>query len=180
MDSKRTGKSTAVNRSQASTVSPLSAERLGQIIDRHADALRLYARQICDSADDVVQESLVELASQATPPDDPVAWLYCVVRNRAISARRAERRRRRRETTVAQRQRPWFDEGAEATLDAETATRALADMPQRYREVVVAHLWGGLTFVQIGALLGISSSSAHRRYVAALERLRESLGLVQS
>lgn len=168
-----------MSRSEPDANIPPGPEWLGRLIDCHADALRLYARQICDRADDVVQEAFVTLAGQPKRPDDVAAWLYRVVRNRAITARRAERRRRRRELAVAEQRRPWFEDTAEAAIDAEVAADALAQMPQKYREVVVAHLWGGLTFEQIATLLGTSSSSAHRRYRAALEKLRENLGLVQ-
>ncbi len=41
--------------------------------------------------------------------------------------------------------------------------------------MIVAHLWGGLTFEQIAELAGCSPSTAHRRYVAGLANLRERL-----
>jgi len=41
--------------------------------------------------------------------------------------------------------------------------------------VVVAHLWGGLTFEEVGRLMGCSDSAAQRRYLAALSALRERL-----
>ena len=55
------------------------------------------------------------------------------------------------------------------------ATAALQRLPIEQRETLVAHLWGGLTFEQIGELTGVSSSTAHRRYLAGLESLRERL-----
>jgi RNA polymerase sigma-70 factor (ECF subfamily) len=48
-------------------------------------------------------------------------------------------------------------------------------LPLDEREVIVAHLWGGLTFEQIAAVAGCSSSTAHRRYAAGLSALRERL-----
>ena len=41
------------------------------------------------------------------------------------------------------------------------------------REVVVARLWGELSFREIGEITGTSESTAHRRYQGALARLRE-------
>ena len=70
---------------------------LGELLDRHGAALVLFARQFCASPEDVVQESFVQLARQGTAPDQPVAWLYRVVRNGAISAARGEQRRRKRD-----------------------------------------------------------------------------------
>ena len=54
---------------------------------------------------------------------------------------------------------------------------ASAELPDDEREAVVAHIWGGLTFQQIGALAGISASTAHRRFVSALAALRQKLGI---
>ncbi len=62
-------------------------------------------------------------------------------------------------------------------LDPETATAELQALPLEQREVIVAHLWGGLTFEQIAEVSGISSSTAHRHYRAGLTALRERLGV---
>ena len=41
------------------------------------------------------------------------------------------------------------------------------------REVIVARLWGGLTFEEIAQLVGCSLPTAHRRYHVGLTELRE-------
>ena len=41
--------------------------------------------QWTEAADDCVQEALIELARQPRVPENVVAWLYRVVRNRAVS-----------------------------------------------------------------------------------------------
>jgi RNA polymerase sigma-70 factor (ECF subfamily) len=104
-------------------------------------------------------------------------WLYRVTRNKAISASRSARRRHRRESEVARRRAAWFAPAPGDSVDAESATAALGLLSGQEREVVVAHLWGGLTFKEIGRLMGTSDSTAHRRYEAALSRLREKLGV---
>jgi RNA polymerase sigma-70 factor (ECF subfamily) len=152
----------------------MSPESLGQLVDAQAAALVLYARPWCAAPEDVVQEAFVKLAAQRPPPDNPVAWLYRVVRNGAISAGRAERRRLRHETAAA-RSCDWFQPATDSDLDAEVVTAALQRLPPEQRETVIAHLWGGLTFEQIGELAGVSSSTAHRRYLTALAVLRERL-----
>jgi DNA-directed RNA polymerase specialized sigma24 family protein len=67
---------------------PVRPERLAWLLERHAPALELYARQFCRCADDVVQEAVIELAARAQAPDDDVAWLYGVVRLRYLRWRR--------------------------------------------------------------------------------------------
>ena len=122
-----------------------------------------------------MQDAFVKLAAQRTPPNDAVAWLYQVVRNGAFSSARAARRRLRHESKAAARRPAWFAPAEHAGLDGETATAALEALPMDEREVVVAHLWGGLSFEQIGQLAGVTSSTAHRRYLKALAALRERL-----
>ena len=145
-------------------------------MDAHAAPLVLYARQWCAAPEDVVQEAFLKLVVCPRPPDNVLPWLYRVVRNAAVSAGRTDRRRRRHEAAAAAQAEPWFaaDAGAEG-LDAEAATAALQALPLEEREVIVAHLWGGLTFEQVGELTGVSSSTAHRRYLSALSALRERL-----
>ena len=64
-----------------------------------------------------------------------------------------------------------------ARLDPEQAAAALEALPIEEREVIIAHLWGGLTFEQIAEVSGSSSSTAHRSYARGLSNLRERLGV---
>ena len=158
----------------------MGPERIGELIDRLGPGLGLFARQWCDAPEDVVQEAFVALATLPVEPDAPAAWLYRAVRNGAINAGIAARRRRRREADAGARSPPWFAPpgaaGAAHEVDPDAAQAALADLPPDRREVIVAHLWGGLTFEQIGVLTGTSASSAHRLYQAGIITLRHQLG----
>lgn len=148
-------------------------------MDRHAAALALYARQFCNGPEDVVQEAFLRLSALDRAPDDPASWLYRVARNLAIDAARAAGRRRRHEAKAAARADEWFDPttgSAGSEVDPEEAGRALAGLPVEQREVVVARIWGGLTFEQIAEVSGSSSSTAHRLYARGLETLRQRLG----
>src|SRR5260370_29618674 len=111
----------------------MDAQSLGQLIDRHAAVLVLSARQWCRAPDDVVQEAFLELAGQRCSPDNAVAWLYRVVRNRALSVTRSEQRRRRREGIAAARAGTWFVPAEGAGLDAQTARQALEGLPPDLR-----------------------------------------------
>jgi RNA polymerase sigma factor (sigma-70 family) len=153
----------------------MGPHQLAKLIDAHAAPLTLYARQWCPAPEDVVQEAFVKLAAFGTPPGNVVGWLYKVVRNAAISAGRAARRRQRHEAAAAARRPDWFLPTDGLALDARAAAAALEALPDEQRECIVAHLWGGLTFEQIGELTDVSSSTAHRRYLAALDALRRRL-----
>jgi DNA-directed RNA polymerase specialized sigma24 family protein len=58
-------------------------------------------------------------------------------------------------------------------IDADHAARLLAELDLETREVIVARLWGGLTFVEIARLQGCPLTTAHRRYQTGLARLHE-------
>jgi len=158
----------------------IAPEILGRLFDEHAAALVLFARQWCDAPEDIVQDAFVALARQETEPDRTAAWLYRVVRNGAIAASRQTRRRRRREQRSAGRESApapggsWFA-ATDDRIDAQHATLLLADLDGETREVIVARLWGGLTFEEVARLQGCSLTTAHRRYQAGLARLQARL-----
>ena len=152
-------------------------ELLQHLAREHAAALVLYARQWCRAPEDVVQEAFLKLVVQHRPPDNPLPWLYKVVRNAALAASRAERRRRHHEAAAAARAPAWFVAAGVSGLDVEATTAALQALPLEQREIIVAHLWGGLTFEQIAEVSGSSSSTAHRLYRVGLSTLRERLGV---
>lgn len=154
----------------------MNADLLGQLIDTHASALELYATQWTVSPADVVQESFMELIKLSKLPENVSAWLYKVVRNKALTASRSENRRRNHEAQ-ASRLRNWFTTEGNRELDAEVAAEALNDLPDEQREIVIARIWGGLSFEQIAEVVESSSSTAHRRYETALNSLREKLGV---
>jgi RNA polymerase sigma factor (sigma-70 family) len=153
---------------------PIGPERLGQLFDEHARALALYARQWCDDPEDVVQDAFVALARQRPLPDRVLPWLYRTVRNAAISASRRECRRSRREERVASDGLSFAE--ADDRIDAASASRLLEELDGETREVIVARIWGGLTFEEIARLQGCSLTTAHRRYQAGLSWLQERLG----
>jgi len=155
----------------------MDPELIGDLIDRHAATLELFARQWCDTAEDAVQEAFVKLAGQDPIPDQPVAWLFRTVRNGAVNAGIARRRRSRHEAEAAAHNPSWFQPDFTPEIDPDQVQSSLAVLPIEQREVIVAHLWGGLTFQEIASLVGSSSSSIHRRYQAGLTTLRENLGV---
>ena len=155
----------------------MAPAEVARLIDTHAAALVLCARQWCAEPEDVVQEAFVKLVRKSRPPRDAVAWLYRVVRNGAIDASKMARRRQRRESAVARPAR-WFVEPEMDGLDAETAVAALERLMPEQREVIVSRHWGGLSFEQIADVVGCSASTAFRRYSAGVAELRKQLGVI--
>lgn len=148
-------------------------ETLGHLYRQHAPALLLFARQWGEGSEDVVQEAFVKLAQQTSPPEQVLPWLYRVVRNEALLTARGQSRRRQREARVSSSE-VWFA-AVDDQLDAQQAVQKLAELPLEQREVIVARLWGGLTFEDIAQLTGCALATAHRRYQAGLAELKERL-----
>ncbi len=153
-------------------MSRIGLEILGQLYDEHAPSLLLYARQWCETPEDVVQEAFIALARQRTTPDRVLPWMYRVVRNGALAASRGSRRRHRREAKAAGEADPWFA-AADDRIDARHAQALLEELDEETRAIIVARIWGGLTFDQIARAQGCSLTTAHRRYQAGLARLQE-------
>jgi RNA polymerase sigma factor (sigma-70 family) len=149
----------------------IAPDELGRLYREHGPALRLFARQWGPEAEDLVHEAFLTLARQRRCPDPVLPWLYRVVRHRTIEMTRATLRRRRREAIAAPAE-PWFVP-AESKLDADELAAMLAELPLAWREVIVARIWGGLTFEQIARLVGCSLTSAYRRYHDGLAELKE-------
>ena len=148
-------------------------------LDEHGPALVLLARQWVPSqadAEDVVQEAFVRCWRSRERIETPVAYLYACVRNCALDWQRGHNRRQRREAIVA---RPEVEPMFTTRIDLEerrlAVEAALARLPKDQAEVLVMKIWGGLTFPQIAAALGIPANTAASRYRYALARLHQAL-----
>ncbi len=147
------------------------AELVGQLLDQHGAALALYAAQWSPSPDDCVQEALIELARTRPLPDQPVAWVYRVVKCRALNSARAQRRRTEREQEAWTSRLTSLD--AKSEVERAELLDALNQLTVELREIVVLKVWGNLTFAEIAVVVECSTSTIHRQYQTALETLRE-------
>jgi RNA polymerase sigma factor (sigma-70 family) len=155
----------------------LDRQTIVRLWDEHGAALVLYAQQLCNTPEDVVQEAFLLLVRQGLVPGNPVGWLYRVVRNRSFNATRSRGRLARREAVAAARRGPWFESTADDTIDAAEASAVLQALPTDQREIIVARLWGGLAFEEIAQLQETSVSTVYRGYQRGLAALRERLGV---
>lgn len=160
----------------------IAPEEIAHYWNAHAEGLCLLARSRgWSDPEDLVQEAFIRLACQPQQPIDPPAWLARTVRNLAIDACRHRQRQKHREQSFALQRPSWFEsEGTrDNRLDGLQATEQLSRLPAEDRDIVVAHLWGGLTFRQIASAFDLPSSTVHRRYLAALARLKAELETIQ-
>ena len=138
--------------------------------NEHVRGLILYARQWADrEAEDVVQEAFLKLLQANAPPDDPKAWLYRVVRNASIDRKRKSRWFRPPPLDN------WFETlpDKEQPFDGVELTGLLETLPEQQREIVIAKIWGNLTFKEIAELTGRPISTVHWEYQQGIEKLRK-------
>jgi RNA polymerase sigma factor (sigma-70 family) len=152
---------------------PVDQELLSRLLDERSAALVLYAQQWCSQPEDVVQDAFIRLMRERPPPRNVVGWLYRVVRNEAISQSRSQTRRSRHEAMAGASRKAWFNRSDDDMYDAEAAASALKSLPIGEREVIVLRLWSGMSFEEIGELIGKSTSTAHRWYESGLTTLRQ-------
>jgi RNA polymerase sigma-70 factor (ECF subfamily) len=102
--------------------------------------------------------------------ENPVAYVFEIARNEA--ARAARRRGRRKE--VALDVEGLEEAGAKPASDeeAEVVRVALLRLAAEDREIVELKVYGGLTFAEIGALVGRPAATIATRHRRALESLR--------
>jgi RNA polymerase sigma-70 factor (ECF subfamily) len=156
------------------------AEAFGVLYDRFGGRLYrvamsiLYRRQ---DAEDVVQEvfvALVRSRHRLSGIRDLEAYLFAALHRAAI--RCATRRTRlpiNSQTAVQETAAPSSQKG-ESSL-CEDLERALRTLPVEQRDVIALKIDGGLTFAQIGQVMGTNGNTAASRYRYALEKLRELL-----
>lgn len=152
----------------------VDAALIAELFDRHSAALEFYAAQRTTAPQDCVQEAFLELARQASPPVNAAAWLYRVVRNRALNAARADRRRAAHEES-ASRERAASYRGPSDPQDVAAIADLLRLLTDVQRAVVVMRVWGQLSWQEIADVVGGSRSGTHRDYVRALKQLRKNL-----
>lgn len=156
-------------------MSGMTAEELGCLLDRYAGPLELYAAQWTPAAGDVVQEAFLRLFDQRPVPASPVGWLYRTVRHRAINASRSDRRRERHEYEAGAYRLRLAAATSAGSIDSRELNESLQALPPDEREVIVARIWGGLTFDEIAALTGSSTATSYRRFQSGLDALRTRL-----
>jgi RNA polymerase sigma-70 factor (ECF subfamily) len=158
-------------------VSGIDEKTLHAIIQRWAPPLMLYARQWCSSPEDAVQESLIELVKEEQVPPNPVAWLFQVVRFRSQNQARAQRRREHHEQVAAALRASWFEYNFDQSVlvDGQELTTELLRLERLDREIVIARIWGQLSWSEISELVDRPISTIHRRYSQALRELRTKL-----
>lgn len=154
----------------------------------HRGSLVSYAEHLVGSraqAEDLVQEAWLrfEEATRQRFLDEPLSYLYRIVRNLALDGQRETARHRRllREgaldsSALVGGSSPTPELVALYKDELRFLNEALAELPERTRIAFEMHRLGGCKLREIAAYLGISLPLAHTLVADALEHCRERLG----
>ena len=142
---------------------------------KHGPALILAAQAIIGErshAQDAVHKVFMELIERRALANvsDKVAYIFTCVRNAVL----AECRRRSRSTPLYENS-AWFQPPERDFAEERSLRRALLLLPEEQRHAVILHVWGELTFAQIGKVLSVSPNTAASRYRYGVAKLRDLL-----
>jgi RNA polymerase sigma-70 factor (ECF subfamily) len=135
-------------------------------------------------AEEVTQDVFLELWRQAPNYDrskgSPRAWAATVAHRRAVDRVRSEESARARDGADARLAVVDHDvvvEQVTANVDQERVTGALALLTDAQREAVTLAYYGGHTYREVAALLGVPEGTIKTRIRDGLIRLRDLMGV---
>jgi RNA polymerase sigma-70 factor, ECF subfamily len=142
---------------------------------QHGAALLLFAAAISGDrarAQDALHQVFLKAIENGSLSQaiNKKAYLFACVRNAVLNDAKRQDRNTTLDVDCAWFHPPDRDYAGELNLK-----RALGNLPDDQREVLVLHVWGELTFSEIADLLGVSSNTAASRYRYALAKLRSSM-----
>lgn len=159
-------------------------EAFGQLVRLHRDAVyRFAARWLADSdqALDIAQDVFVRAFKGLKDYRGEGrfrTWLFSITLNAARSS--ARRQRRRGEVRIdtgadfLDQRTPPDAKAARAEAFARAASE-LANLPEKQRGAVALRVFEGLSFKEIGEIIGCSEGSARVNYHHGIQKLREVL-----
>lgn len=152
----------------------------GEIVDRYQRVLYTLALRMVgntEDARDIAQKAFIK-AWRGLGTYDPgrrfFSWIYRIAVNESLNLRRARRPQEALGTSIE-----VAGGQAEAVEAGETAARverAIAQLSEEYREVVVLRYFGELSYEEIGEAVGVPEKTVKSRLFSARQRLAGLLG----
>jgi RNA polymerase sigma factor (sigma-70 family) len=150
-----------------------------EIVRRYRSGLVAFAGRIAsrDSADDVVQDSMVRAHNallRGDRPEAPLAWLFKIVRNTALNERRDNRVHEHLNENYDGVEQP--PEAAERRHQLRGLVAAMRKLPRTQREALVQRELEGKGHEEIAASLDVSPGAVRQLIFRARSALRAGIG----
>jgi RNA polymerase sigma-70 factor (ECF subfamily) len=158
-------------------VEPAGADKstIEKLYRQHGTQLVLFASALTGErsrAQDIVHQVFLRLLERGSVGDatDAKAYLFTSVRNAVLNDAKVRAR-----DVPLDPESAWFDPPDRDYAAERNLRRAIGALDDDQREVIVLHIWGELTFLQIAQVLSVSPNTAASRYRYALARLRDAM-----
>jgi RNA polymerase sigma-70 factor (ECF subfamily) len=128
-------------------------------------------------AEDLLQDTFLQIHRARhtyTPPRPVRPWVYAITRHVALMHLRSTRRRKEYLPDEELPELPVPPE-MERLADRATVHRLLAELPRTGQEVLMLHHLLGLSFEEVGQILGVAAGTAKVRAHRALKNLRQKI-----
>jgi RNA polymerase sigma-70 factor (ECF subfamily) len=154
-----------------------SPPTIEEIYREHAPRFRRVARAIvhdAEAAEDVVQEAFARAIVRRASfrgSGDPVAWLWRIVVNAALS----RQRRRRIEALVLERGHLVPEAGAEPAALDDRLRKHVARLPKRQKLALFLHYYADMDYETVGRVLAVEPGTVGKLLYDARMNLRRAL-----
>ncbi len=162
-------------------------EAFDELYARYAKPIYNFLRRTAqrpDAADDLFQKTFLKLHTgrhQYRPQAPFRHWIFTIARNVLRDDARHQRRQPMAETGA-------FDEriGREQAKNSRShspevgliVSEATSALPLSQREVIVLNRYRGMSYAEIGEVLGISENAVKQRAFQGMQKLRRSLNIL--
>jgi RNA polymerase sigma-70 factor, ECF subfamily len=150
-----------------------NTNEIEEVYRQHGPALLLFASAMSGDqsrAQDAIHQVFLKLLANGnlSRAVNKKAYLFKCVRNEMLNEANVQNR-----NTAFDTDSFWFNPPDRDYAGEQNLRRALIALPNEQREVIVLHIWGDLTFSEIGKLLDVSSNTVASRHRYAVAKLRE-------
>ncbi|MEI8346967.1 MAG: sigma-70 family RNA polymerase sigma factor [Pseudomonadota bacterium] len=152
-----------------------------EILDKYERPLLRYVRQMVagrlEKAQEIVQETFLKLWKEEFREIQTYCpqWLYRVARNQAIDEYRKERQMKKHILQQNDQGAALPLQLAEELMQKNDVLKAVASLPAKAREAVILKFQEGLSYAEIGSVMGISISHVGVLIHQGVQILRKAL-----
>ncbi len=149
---------------------PIDPDSLGKLLDHYWAALVQWVGG-CDCAEDIVQSAFYQAGNRGT-----YAGELCRMAVHCFETPSNQRTCIEEQATGARAEsRQAFSQSIDSAVGVEIRDM-LSRLETREKEVVIARIWGGLTFEEIAAVYGESKATVWRSYQSGIAKLKAVYG----
>jgi RNA polymerase sigma-70 factor (ECF subfamily) len=157
------------------------------LVARHYLPLMRYLQRIAGprAAEDLHQQTWVSVLAHVdrfvAAPDTSSfrGWLFRIASNKTKDHWRSARREKAAKegvSRIVEIESPWAGSRADGAEQQDKLRRAIEQLPQAQRDVLMMRYYGNFKFVEIAEILGCPVNTALTRAHKGLIRLREAMG----